>query len=680
MDQAPTPSRHSASPDIDPLAARIADAATESVIVYDTQGRVRHWNHASQLLYGWVGPEVVGQRLCDVMGKGTDEGHWPDLLANGTWHGIVQRRSPEGEPVLANIRLQILYTAEDQVAKVLEYGVPADARVVDGYVPGINKDWIAVWSIDVSAALVLQAEIDRLKVTGSPLGKMAEAKLIAEQLRVHDLNATAAQIFGGDATVATMVGKSVYRFWPNKHRDALLEMTIKLLRSAENESPILKRQVGSDILAVWRGTSSLPNMVATSVTGSWSDPQKYWELEASEQRYRNLIHNVPLPLWQVDARVMSDVVEQLKATGVTDIAKYIKENPELIEFACDAVVVTELNDSAIRLFRGTDRNDFLQGVRYLFSEAPEAATRVVMTHFNGTRNHIEDMKVRALDGQLLDVLFFVTFPKAPEKLDTTLLMMVDITEQRRTEQQLRKVEADFAHAARLSALGELVTSIAHEVRQPLSVIVTDADTGMRWLDRDEPNLAKVKSLVTRIMDNAHRADQVIRRIKDMAVKSDPLRQPLDINAVAREAIVIVSAESKAHAIAIRMQLADHLPTIPGDRVQLQQVVVNLLINAIQAISARGKTLREIIIRTTFDPNGSVLLSVRDTGGGVPPEDLDRIFDSFFSTKTDGIGIGLAICRSIIADHGGTIKAENHQGLGLNIQVTLPVPAGEEPAN
>lgn len=678
MDQTPTPSRHPAAPDIEPLAAQIADAATESVIIYDAQGRVQHWNHASQLLYGWVGPEVLGKRLCDVMGSEADEGHWRDLLANGTWHGIVQRKSPEGEPILANIRLQILHNAEHRIAKVLEYGTRADARVVDSHVPAINKDWIAVWSVDVSAAIALVAEIDRLKKTGFLHGKMAEAKLIAEQLRVHDLNVTAAQIFGGDTTVSTMVGKSVYRFWPNKHRDALLEMTIKLLRSAENESQMLKRQVGTDILTVWRGTSSQPDIVATSVTGSWSDPQKYWELEASEQRYRNLIHNVPLPLWQVDARVMSDVVEQLKAAGVTDIAKYTRENPELIEFACDAVVVTELNDSAIRLFRGTDRNAFLQGVRYLFSETPEAAARVVMTHFNGTRNHIEDMKVRALDGQLLDVLFFVTFPKAPEKLDTTLLMMVDITEQRRTEQQLRKVEADFAHAARLSALGELVTSIAHEVRQPLSVIVTDADTGMRWLDRDEPNLVKVKSLVTRIMDNAHRADQVIRRIKAMAVKSDPLRQPLDINAVAREAMVLVSAESQAHAIDIRMQLADRLPAILGDRVQLQQVIVNLLINAIQAISAKAKARREIIVRSTLDSSGSVLLSVRDTGGGVPPEDLDRIFDSFFSTKTDGIGIGLAICRSIIMDHGGTIKAENIEGVGVNFQVTLPIPANEEP--
>jgi len=410
------------------------------------------------------------------------------------------------------------------------------------------------------------------------------------------------------------------------------------------------------------------------VTGSWSDPEAYWEIAASEQRYRNLIDNIPLPVWQVDARVMSGVIENLKSSGVDGIEDYLAAQPDLVRFASEAVVVTEINDSAMRLFRGHRREEFLQDVSYLFAGTPTAAARVVVAHFGGERNYSEEMKILTFDGELIDVLFYVTFPQYPEKLDKTLIMMIDVTEQRRIERQLRKIEADFAHAARISALGELVTSIAHEVRQPLSVIVTDADTGMRWLGREEPNLPKVRSIMARIMENAHRANEVIRRIKDMAVKSDPVRDLVDINDIVREAVLFVRSESQTHCIAITTRLAVGLPRILGDRVQLQQVVVNLLINGIQAIAADNSRTREISVETNQSAE-NITLVVRDTGGGIQADDIDKIFEGFFSRKADGMGMGLAICRSIIGDHGGTIWAGNDGARGAVFRVTLPIVDG-----
>jgi C4-dicarboxylate-specific signal transduction histidine kinase len=258
--------------------------------------------------------------------------------------------------------------------------------------------------------------------------------------------------------------------------------------------------------------------------------------------------------------------------------------------------------------------------------------------------------------------------------------MIDVTDQRRVEQQLRKIEADFAHAARVSALGELVSSIAHEVRQPLSVIVTDADTGLRWLGREEPNITKVKAIIARIMENAHRANEVIRRIKDMAVKTDPMRSIVAVNDLIREALLFVRSESQTHNIAITTRLLSGLPEIFGDRVQLQQVIINLLINSIHAISTNKRPTRLISIETTFGPKADVVFSVRDSGGGIPTEYIDRIFDGFFSSKPDGMGIGLAICRSIIIDHGGTITARNDGGHGAIFEVTLPLPSGTENAD
>ncbi len=165
---------------------------------------------------------------------------------------------------------------------------------------------------------------------------------------------------------------------------------------------------------------------------------------------------------------MSGVIERLKSSGVDDIAEYLEAQPDLVRFASDAVVVTEVNESAMRLFPRRPSGRLLKNVSYLFAGTPSSAASVVMAHFGGGRNYREEMKIRTFDGELLDVLFYVTFPQYPEKLDKTLIMMIDVTEQRRIERQLRKIEADFAHAARISALGELVTSIAHEVRQPLS--------------------------------------------------------------------------------------------------------------------------------------------------------------------------------------------------------------------
>jgi signal transduction histidine kinase len=406
------------------------------------------------------------------------------------------------------------------------------------------------------------------------------------------------------------------------------------------------------------------------------DPQVYRELKGSETRYRNLINNVPLPLWQIDARMMTEAFEGLKASGVGDIIGHCNETPGCVELARESVLVTGVNDSAIRLLNASGKGELLGPVRYLFSASPETATRIIAARFNERCNYIEEMKLRAFDGRLLDVLLFVTFPQTPDNPDLALIMMVDVTAQRRAERQLRKVESDFAHAARVSALGELVTTIAHEVRQPLSVIVTDADTGTRWLDRDAPNIAKVKAIMARIMENSHRANQVISRIQDMTVKRDPVRQQVEVNAVVEEALAIVAAESQVQAIAVSSRLDDRLPIVLGDRIQLQQVVVNLLLNSIQAISVSAPEMREIFVETSIDGRGTMTLSVRDTGGGIPSEHLDRIFNGFFSTKTDSMGIGLAICRSIVDDHGGTISVAN-EVKGANFRVTLPISVPDE---
>jgi len=394
--------------------------------------------------------------------------------------------------------------------------------------------------------------------------------------------------------------------------------------------------------------------------------------EAGEHRFRILIHHTPTPLWYVDARGVGEIFERLRAEGLTDVAAYLDAHPELVEAAKDIVVVTEINRAAVALFRAEDASELIRPVRYLFAATPDMAKRVMTAHFEGRRNYVEQAKMATFDGEVRDVIFSVTYPTPPEELDTTFITIEDITERLQTEAQLRRLQADFAHAARVSTLGELAASIAHEVKQPLAAIVTNADTSLRWLSREEPNLAKVGELTTRIAASAQRASDIILRVQSMMAKQEPQRRPLNLVEVIDEAFHFVRHDLDAQGIALLRADAGRAPVmVVGDRVQLQQVVVNLLVNSIQAIANAGAADRRIELRIDVEA-AEVTLSVRDTGPGIAEGNLRQVFDGFFTTKDTGMGIGLAICQSIVAEHGGRIVAANHPAGGALFQVVLPV--------
>jgi C4-dicarboxylate-specific signal transduction histidine kinase len=394
--------------------------------------------------------------------------------------------------------------------------------------------------------------------------------------------------------------------------------------------------------------------------------------QAGEDRFRMLIHHTPTPLWYVDARGVGEIFERLQAEGLTDMAAYLDAHPELVEIAKDLVLVTEINRAAVALFRADAAADLIRPVRYLFAATPEMAKRVMVAHFEGRRNYVEQAKMATFDGEVRDVVFSVTYPAPPEHLDTTFITIEDITERLRTEAQLRRLQADFAHAARVSMLGELATSIAHEVKQPLAAIVTNAETSLRWLAREEPNLAKARELIARVAASAQRANDIIQRVRNMAVKQEPEHLALDLAEVVDEALHFVRHDLDARGITLLRADAEQLPPVVGDRVQLQQVVVNLLVNSIQAITQANVQERRIELKIDVATADAVMLSVHDTGPGVAAADLDCVFDGFFTTKDTGMGIGLSICQSIIAEHGGRIGVTNHPAGGALFHVTLPV--------
>ena len=294
----------------------------------------------------------------------------------------------------------------------------------------------------------------------------------------------------------------------------------------------------------------------------------------------------------------------------------------------------------------------------------------MQARFQGASRFEAEMKIRTFDGELRDVLYVAHFPEAFGHEALGLGCLVDISDRVKAETMLAEVQAEFAHAARVSTLGELTASIAHEVNQPLGAILTNGEAALLWLNRPEPNLDELRALAARTIADARRAADIIRRIRDMATRAETKRSRVALNAVIQEVLLFLSSELRRQGVETTLELAAALPDVVGDRVQLQQVFVNLAVNAIHAMA--GQEIRQLVIRTMRLGEAAIGVEVEDTGHGIPPDSLNQLFQSFFTTKRDGMGIGLAVCRSIIEAHGGTIEATNRPGGGARFRFTLPI--------
>jgi C4-dicarboxylate-specific signal transduction histidine kinase len=248
---------------------------------------------------------------------------------------------------------------------------------------------------------------------------------------------------------------------------------------------------------------------------------------------------------------------------------------------------------------------------------------------------------------------------------------IDTTERKRAEDERLDAQNKLAHANRVTTTGHLSASIAHEVNQPIAATVSNAEAGLRWLDRRPADLEEVRQALVRIIKNAKRAGDVINRMRDLIKRAPPREDCLDINGVIREVIELTHGEAVKSGVSVRTELPDSLPLVRGDRVQLQQVILNLIINAIEAMSASKEGVRELLISSEKVESDGILVAVRDSGPGLAPATLDQVFDAFYTTKSAGIGIGLAICRSIVETHGGRLWATPNTTQGAVFRFNLP---------
>nr|WP_245445975.1 ATP-binding protein [Mesorhizobium kowhaii] len=248
--------------------------------------------------------------------------------------------------------------------------------------------------------------------------------------------------------------------------------------------------------------------------------------------------------------------------------------------------------------------------------------------------------------------------------------VTDVTATRRAEEALRQSQAELAHVTRLTTLGELTASIAHEVNQPLATIVTNGEVCLRWLAREVPDLAEVREALRDMISNGRRAGGIIQRLRALSKRTETQKVGLDINNAISEMIPLVHQEALGRRVSLRLELAPALPAVLGDRVQLQQVIINLIVNGIEAMAPVTDRSRDLVVRSQLDDSGQVLVAVEDSGVGIDPGNAKQIFNAFFTTKPSGMGMGLSICRSIIENHGGKLWATRNAGPGATFQFAL----------
>ena len=400
-------------------------------------------------------------------------------------------------------------------------------------------------------------------------------------------------------------------------------------------------------------------------------------LRKSERRYSSLFQAMAAAFWELDFSPVGGMLRELKAQGVTDFAAYFGDNPAFVRRMMAETRVVDVNETTLQMFGATDRSVLHPSVEPYWPEASSGVfAAAVLAAVSGKPYLKTETRLRRQDGTDFDALFTASFPDESVARGTLLVGVVDISERIRAQTALSRVQAEFAHAARVSMLGELTASIAHEVNQPLAAIATNAAAGLRWMDREEPNLEQALRLTRRIVDDAQRAGDIIARIRDMATDNRRPPEPVSINALIQEGALILKHELQGQGVTPVLVLEPELPPVLADRTQLQQVLVNLTVNAMQAMAAAGSQVRELHLRSGRAGPDQLRITLRDTGPGLEPDLMDQLFRSFFTTKASGMGMGLAICRSIVEAHGGTITAANAPEGGALFTLTLPVIAAD----
>ena len=555
------------------------------------------------------------------------------------------------------------------VAYLLAHGLSASTA--------LGRGIMSISAISITTFLALRNQT-------ASLGLRNQARLLDlthDTIFVRDMNDVitywnhgAEELYGWPREQA--VGKHSHQLLRTRFPEPLEAITVQLLRAGRWEGEVgHTRRDGTEVVvasrwALQRDEPGRPVEIMETNTDITERKRADAELRESERRYRSIFQTAGVAIWEEDYSQVKAALDDLRSQGVSDFGQYLADHPDFVRQAMAMVTIVDVNDATVRML-GARTKDELALDKVFLPETEQAFAAVVLAIAEGRTSIESETVMRTMAGDRLAVLFTVTFPTEAAGLESVLVSIMDVTERSRAQEALHRAQEELAHVARVTTLGELSASIAHEVNQPLAAILTNGQAGLRWLGHDPPDLDEVRGAVKRIVGDADRASEVIRRIRELSRKTAPQKARLDLNEVIKEVIPLVRREMATHRVALQLELAPALPPVLGDRVQLQQVLINLVINAIQAMAPVTGRARTLVIRSRPHDAGQALVEVQDSGVGIDAENLARLFGTFFTTKPDGMGMGLSICRSIIDAHGGEVWVSCNDGPGITVRFTLP---------
>lgn len=396
------------------------------------------------------------------------------------------------------------------------------------------------------------------------------------------------------------------------------------------------------------------------------------EVRKSEARSRQIFQATGVSIWECDFSAVRERTSALYRAGVRDMRRYMQENPGFVREAIDATRIVDVNDATVGLFGAKTKEEILgrENGRFWPVSSEPAFADSIMAAIENVPRFVTEVTLNTLDGRRMDFLFATAFPPETASRESIFVAVSDITALNEAQSALNAMRGDLAHASRLTSLGELTASIAHEVNQPLAGILSNAQASLRWLRRPEPDMAAAEASIESIVSETRRAGSVLNGIRALAKKQAAEPRTFDMDDLVRETVALLRNEVKRRDADLATDIEPG-GAVRGDPIQIQQVLINLVMNGLQAMEVTPPGDRRLNVSCSI-ADVNVLVTVSDSGPGIDPSVRDQLFAAFVTTKEDGMGLGLSVCASIVRRHGGTIWAENADDRGAHMRFSLPL--------
>lgn len=668
------------------VLAQLLDLCSESMISIGPDGLVSSWNLASTMLYGWRPQEAVGRSIAELVGR-YPEAAIQAIAATGVWEGRVERRRRDGS--ICTVRLRAARSADAdgsqcmEVSSLLEVQHPAERALAESqyrYRNLFGAVAASFWELDFVEVGSMIQHLVRRGVTDVPTYLRRHPDISRNMMRatrIIDTNDRSLEMFG-PAAKRELLATPLDFYWPEESTADFTESVISAITNkprhvAETRMRALNGRIFDALFTV----SFLPGAVGggtllVGFTDITDRVQAARELDKVSARRQMLLDVPTIALSELSAPDVTEAFRRLRSEGVTDMHRYIDSHPEFVNFVIAHLRLVSVNDAAIRLFGASSSGELIgRSMTGLITPGCEVLRRSIEGSFVREPVFQSEMRMLRLDGSPVDTLFCRVSNPDPAS-NEVLVAQIDITDQVRARDEIDRMRQQVAHASRISLLGQLTASIVHEASQPVTAIANHAAAAERLARRPDPATGKLGSVLSLIGQHAVRVGEIIQRLRAVAANREVPLVRLSIEEILAETRLLLRQELDERGIRVALHRGTDAPRIMGDRIQLQQVLANLMMNAIQALSEVPRATRAMDLQIRSDSR-SVQVTVSDTGPGLSREFLAAPYQTFRTSKADGLGMGLAICRSIAEAHGGSIAVQDREDRsGVVSTLVLPV--------